>query len=278
MRLYFKIVLFIVIVPMESGLVPVKLTSPSTLTVNPVYGVNTAFASARPDKIGSSEMVNPEYFGVNEQVSLPRFYRGLPGRMSQYKKMVKAEVSDSIIDWRLIMAIINQESQFDENAVSYRGAQGLMQLMPVTQMEFDDPDKIGANAFHPQTNIKMGINYFVKLYRLFELAPKQDRIKLTLAAYNAGPSRIYDAQDIAAYLGENPFSWRAIQNALPLLSKRYYTLHQSIWDGGKPRNGYFGSWRQTVSYVQKVTQNHEELLAHPESFRDNFQFGGSNKY
>ncbi len=241
MRLYFKIVLFIVIVPMESGLVPVN-------PVHPVYPVL-------------------------------RGERGLPGRMSQYKKMVKAEVSDVPnafgIDWRLIMAIINQESQFDENAVSYRGAQGLMQLMPVTQMEFDDTL---TNAFHPQTNIKMGINYFVKLYRLFELAPKEDRIKLTLAAYNAGPSRIYDAQDIAAYLGENPFSWRAIQNALPLLSKRYYTLHQSIWDGGKPRNGYFGSWRQTVLYVQSVIKNHEELLAHPESIRDNFQFGGSNKY
>jgi membrane-bound lytic murein transglycosylase F len=219
--------------------------------------------------------VNP----VHPVYPVLRGERGLPGRMSQYKKMVKAEVSDVPnafgIDWRLIMAIINQESQFDENAVSYRGAQGLMQLMPVTQMEFDDTL---TNAFHPQTNIKMGINYFVKLYRLFELAPKEDRIKLTLAAYNAGPSRIYDAQDIAAYLGENPFSWRAIQNALPLLSKRYYTLHQSIWDGGKPRNGYFGSWRQTVLYVQSVIKNHEELLAHPESIRDNFQFGGSNKY
>lgn len=231
MKLYFKIVPFIIIATL---LIPVKLSNPYPFTVN------TALAA--------------ENGTAFDQDSLSI-------RMSQYKKIVKDEVSvrpsGRTLDWRLIMAIIKQESKFNENAVSNRGAQGLMQLMPITQMEFVN---ISTNGFHPQENIKMGISYFLKLYRLFKSATKEDRIKLTLAAYNAGPSRIYDAQDIAAYLGENPFSWRAIQNALPLLSKRYYTLHQSIWDGGKPRNGYFGSWRQTVLYVQSVIKNHEELL------------------
>lgn len=153
------------------------------------------------------------------------------------------------MNWQLIMAIIEQESKFDEMAVSKRGAQGLMQIMPGTQK--DITENLG-NVFNPHGNIDLGINYFSKLYKLFESSSEEDRISLALAAYNAGPSRIYDAQEVAAYLGEDPFSWRAIQNALPLLSKRFQSLHQSIWDGGKPRNGYFGSWRQTILYVKNI--------------------------
>ena len=170
---------------------------------------------------------------------------------SYYQSIVLSKSKEYGIDWQLIMAIIDQESKFDENAVSEKGAHGLMQLMPNTQMDIANNLD---NIFNSQGNIDIGINYFSRLYRLFESSTDEDRISLTLAAYNAGPSRIYDAQDIAAYLGEDPFSWRAIQNALPLLSKRYNTLHQSIWDGGKPRNGYFGSSRQTIFYVKSVNK------------------------
>jgi membrane-bound lytic murein transglycosylase MltF len=179
---------------------------------------------------------------------------------SNYQPIVLSKSKEYGIDWRVIMAIIDQESKFDENAVSEKGAHGLMQLMPNTQMDIANNLD---NSFNPQGNIDIGINYFSKLYRLFEFSTDENRISLALAAYNAGPSRIYDAQDIAAYLGEDPFSWRAIQNALPLLSKRYNTLHQSIWDGGKPRNGYFGSSRQTIFYVKSVNKyrNQENSVA-----------------
>lgn len=177
-------------------------------------------------------------------------------KLQEYRKIVNEKAKATDIDSKLILAIIKQESQFNENAISERGAQGLMQLMPQTQFELSGDS---LDSFHPEKNISMGISYFSKLYRLFENAPEEDRICLALAAYNAGPSRIYDAQDLAAYLGEDPLSWRSIQNALPLLSKRYYTLHQSVWDGGKPRNGYFGSWRQTILYVQNVLEFHKDI-------------------
>ncbi|MDI6802912.1 MAG: transglycosylase SLT domain-containing protein [Bacteroidota bacterium] len=177
-------------------------------------------------------------------------------KLHEYRKIVDERAKANDLDSKLILAIIKQESQFNENAVSERGAQGLMQLMPKTQFELSDDS---LDSFHPEKNIKLGVSYFSKLYKLFENAPEEDRICLALAAYNAGPSRIYDAQDLAAYLGEDPLSWRSIQNALPLLSKRYYTLHQPVWDGGKPRNGYFGSWRQTILYVQNVLKFHKDI-------------------
>ena len=161
------------------------------------------------------------------------------------------------VDYKLIIALIKQESQFDCHAVSERGAAGLMQIMPVTRAEISE--KLSLQNIHlPTENLRAGIYYLSNLYDLFEGASSEDRTCLTLAAYNAGPSRIYDAQELSAYLGENPSSWAAVQKALPLLSKRCYTLHQSIWGEGKPRSGYFGSFRQTTTYVDNVMKSYHE--------------------
>lgn len=184
--------------------------------------------------------------------------------LPRYGAAIRRNAKAYGIDWRLILAIMKQESYFNNDAISERGAYGLMQVMPRTGLEianelgFDD-------LYQPHKNITGGTFYLAKLYDLFEGAPPEDRLKLALASYNAGPGRIYDAQEVAAYLSENPYSWQVIQKALPLLSKRYYTLHKSVWparpqsgwDGGKPRNGYFGKSRQTILYVEKVVENYE---------------------
>ncbi len=161
------------------------------------------------------------------------------------------------IDWRLVLSIIKQESGFDEAAVSHRGAQGLMQMMPVTSMEVAEELSLESPVL-PEDNVRAGVHYFAKLLDLFRTASPEDRIALALAAYNAGPGRIYDAQELAAYLNENPHSWNSIQHILPLLSKRYYSLHQHVWAAGHPRNGYFGSGRQTVAYVSKVVKTYHD--------------------
>lgn len=161
------------------------------------------------------------------------------------------------IDYKLVLAIIRQESMFNHDVVSSKGATGLMQLMPFTHMEVAEKLEL-ENLDLPEVNIRSGIYYFARLGELFTGSTTKDKLSLALAAYNAGPGRIYDAQDIAAYLREDPNDWQVIEKMLPLLSKRYYTLHRSIWEEGKPRSGYFGSWRQTVSYVQSVLKIYEE--------------------
>ena len=161
------------------------------------------------------------------------------------------------VDFRLVLAIIKQESRFNHELVSDRGAIGLMQLMPVTHMEV--AEKLELEDLHlPEQNIRGGVYYFSELRSLFSCPDPTDEISLSLAAYNAGPGRIYDAQDLAAYMGEDPNSWPTIEKMLPLLSKRYYTLHRSVWEDGKPRSGYFGSWRQTVTYVESVMKVYGE--------------------
>lgn len=160
-------------------------------------------------------------------------------------------------DWRLILAIMKQESRFAADAESHRGAFGLMQIMPVTEeevariLEIDD-------LSHPKNNIRGGIFHLKRLYRLFEGAEEADRIKLALAAYNAGIGRIYDAQEVAAYLHDNPRKWEDIKDALPYLSKRYSTLHRSIWQQDRPRAGWFKNPRETIAYVESVMNYYDE--------------------
>jgi membrane-bound lytic murein transglycosylase F len=132
-----------------------------------------------------------------------------------------------------------------------------MQLMPQTSEEVGERLKIDDMA-HPVSNVRGGVYYLRKLYDMFEGASDLDRVRLALAAYNAGPGRVYDAQGIAAYLDDDPREWDAVKQALPLLSKRYYTLHQDVWPQGKPPvAGWFGGSQETVVYVEKVMDYYE---------------------
>ena len=84
------------------------------------------------------------------------------------------------IDGRIIAAIIKIESDFNPNALSPKGAQGLMQLMPHTQAEVATQ-----HPFAIDDNIAGGTRYFIKQYHRFAQS-----IDHALWAYNAGPSRV----------------------------------------------------------------------------------------
>ncbi len=161
------------------------------------------------------------------------------------------------LDYRLILAIMKQESQFVENARSGRGARGYMQIMPLTNSELRDELNLPEPEV-PAQNIRTGVYYFSKLYALFPGAGEIDRMSFALAAYNAGPSRIYDAQVLAAYIGEDAKNWTSVESILPLMSKRYYSLHQTVWADGHPPTGSFGEYQQTIAYVHSVLKNYEE--------------------
>ncbi len=159
-------------------------------------------------------------------------------------------------DWRLVLAIMKAESGFTPDATSEKGAAGLMQIMPATGEEIGKTLDI-EDITQPRDNIHGGMYYLKQLYDLFSAADQSDRIKLSLAAYNAGIGRIYDAQDIAAYFHDSPTKWQSVKDALPLLSKRFYTLHRNVWKQGSPNFGWFGDSQETVAYVDRIMDYYE---------------------
>ncbi|MEX2116181.1 MAG: transglycosylase SLT domain-containing protein [Bacteroidota bacterium] len=160
------------------------------------------------------------------------------------------------VDWRLVLAVMKQESSFRPKVVSSKGAYGLMQIMPVTAKEVTE--KIGVkNAKSPYNNIKAGIFHLKSLYRHFDDSQGDERIKLSLAAYNAGLNRIKDAQDVARFMGDDPNTWKGVKDALPMLTKRYRTLHARVWGSGSPRAGYFRDTKQTTQYVENIMQSYD---------------------
>ncbi len=91
-------------------------------------------------------------------------------------------------DPELILAMIKVESDFRNGARSNRGALGLMQIQPMTGFELAATSRvtwIGSVMLHdPNRNIKFGVDYLSRLHRQF------GDLRLALAAYNYGPSRI----------------------------------------------------------------------------------------
>jgi transglycosylase-like protein with SLT domain len=106
------------------------------------------------------------------------------------------------LDPDLINSVIRAESAFNPRAVSPKGAQGLMQLMPNTASQLGV-----ANAFNPQANVEGGTRYLRELLERYNF----DLIK-ALAAYNAGPHRVEQYRGVPPYYETRAYVARIIRD------------------------------------------------------------------
>ncbi len=97
-----------------------------------------------------------------------------------YNGIIEKYAADYGLDASLIHSIIATESGFNAKAVSPKGAQGLMQLMPATAQRLG----VG-NSFDPEQNIRGGVKHFRSLMDNFN-----NDLELSLAAYNAGENLV----------------------------------------------------------------------------------------
>lgn len=93
------------------------------------------------------------------------------------------------VEPRLVQAIITVESNFNPQAISRAGAQGLMQLMPGTAARYRV-----ANPFDPRENVEGGIRYLKDLFQMFP-----GDIRRVLAAYNAGQHSVLQYGGVPPY-------------------------------------------------------------------------------
>jgi len=125
-----------------------------------------------------------------------------PLKTQDLKEVINTISDRHQIDPDFISSVIHAESGFNPRAVSPKGAQGLMQLMPGTA------SKLGVtNAFDPRANVEGGTRYLTELLERYNF----DVIK-ALAAYNAGPHRVQQYGGVPPYYETRTYVARIVRD------------------------------------------------------------------
>ena len=119
----------------------------------------------------------------------------------RYDRIITRAARKHGVDNTLVKAVIRAESDFDRNAVSNKGAQGLMQLMPETAKDLAVKD-----SFDPHENINAGVRYLKRQLNNFE-----NNVPLALAAYNAGENAVRRYGRIPPYKETRTFVDRVLR-------------------------------------------------------------------
>ena len=124
--------------------------------------------------------------------------------LAQYDDLMVKYANKIDMDWQLIAAIINQESNFKFDVKSKSGALGLMQIMPKTGKSYGITD-----LYDPELNIKAGTEHLKWLNKYWskKITDKNERLNFILASYNCGSGHLEDARRLAEKYGKDPNKW-----------------------------------------------------------------------
>jgi membrane-bound lytic murein transglycosylase F len=188
------------------------------------------------------------YAGVqpSDPFDLKKFHSRIQTRLPKFKKTIMDESVKYGLDWRLIAAVVYQESHFNPKARSFTNVRGLMQVTTVTAEEMGID-----NRLKPDQSIRAGIKYLHKMKQKFDhIDDDYEKMLFALASYNVGYGHVQDAMQLAKDMGLDDTRWQNIKNTLPLLSKsKYYK---------KTKYGYARGW-EPVQYVERILTYYDIL-------------------
>lgn len=176
-------------------------------------------------------------------------------KISEYDDLIKKGAESLGWDWRLLASLVYKESRFDTSAISYAGAVGLLQLMPVTLERFGVE-----NPNDPSESLMGGVNFLRYLDKFWrERVPEtNERIKFILASYNIGHGHVDDAWKLTRKYGENTQNWSNVAHYLSLKSDPKFYRDPIVKSG-------FAKGHLAVSYVTDVmiTYDSYRVLVNP---------------
>jgi membrane-bound lytic murein transglycosylase F len=153
-----------------------------------------------------ARLIYNKYFEGSRSARLSRseFHSFTGGRVSVYDDIIREVAREIEWDWRLLASLIYQESEFKPDAVSWAGAYGLMQFMPVVMEQFGID-----TSTSPEEQIRVGGTFIRYLDRQIPetIADPNERIKFILASYNAGVGHVLDARRLAQKFNKSPDIW-----------------------------------------------------------------------
>ena len=213
----------------DLAVVPDTLTIPRGAVSSKHFLQNTMWV-VREDQTEALRRINHWMTEVSSTRLYRKMERGKLDRLdviSRYDGLIKKHAANIGWDWRLIAAIIYNESRFNNDASSHKGAQGLMQILSskYTYEEVSDPDR----------NLEIGTRYLRRLQTMYEpvTADETECLKFVLASYNAGEGKIQRCIEEARAKGLDTSRWGPVSTILP--------------------NGH-----HTVSYVENVLDTYRD--------------------
>ena len=174
--------------------------------------------------------------------------RVINGRISPYDHLFKKYAPLLDWDWQLLASIAYQESQFIPSIIAWSGAEGIMGVMPRTaeHLGFQPGD-----MQDPEKCVRAGVDCLLQFSKGFTEVPDSlERIKLTLASYNAGIGHVNDARQLAQKYEKNPNVWNNnVAEFIRLKSEPYYYT-DSVCNHGYLRG------KETYNYVAEVLERY----------------------
>lgn len=163
-------------------------------------------------------------------------------RISVFDELIQENAAELGWDWRLLAALVYKESGFDTGAVSYAGAEGLLQLMPVTLERFGV-----TNPNDPVQSLRGGVKFLQYLDRFWRerIPDTNERIKFILASYNVGHGHVEDAWRLAMKYGKNNRNWNDVSFYLKLKSNPEFYRDPVVKSG-------YAKGHVAVNYVRDV--------------------------
>jgi membrane-bound lytic murein transglycosylase F len=170
-------------------------------------------------------------------------YSSLAGnQISVYDELIRKGAEELGWDWRLLASLVYKESRFDKSAISYAGAQGLLQLMPVTLARFGvtDPND-------PVQSLMGGVKYLKYLDKFWmqRVPETKERIKFILASYNIGHGHVDDAWKLTLKYGKRTQVWQEVSKFLEMKSDPQYYRDPIVKSG-------YAKGHLAVGYVKDV--------------------------